>query len=305
MGSMRRRIPLSLVIVSGVLTGVVLQPQEARAAPPVWSITPTGVTCKNSTSCSAVAGPALGLVEKVTPFIFDDEFSATTLSSAWTAVAGGNASNRERECYSPENVSISGGSLHETAAVGSIPGCYCPPASSTECPYTSGAIQWASLSFTYGTISVRAKFAGGQGTWPAIWLLGADCQQQTWIRSGPSCDWPAPGSNEIDIAEILNSDDTQVNEQIHTENSSGTRESPGCRATTSDASKRWHTYTLIWTPQSLTWEIDGHEMCRKTSFIPQTPMFLIINTAVGGIGAGPVKNSTLPQTTDVDYVRVT
>jgi hypothetical protein len=34
-------------------------------------------------------------------------------------------------------------------------------------------------------------------------------------------------------------------------------------------------------------------------------MFLIINTAVGGIGAGPVKNSTLPQTTDVDYVRVT
>jgi hypothetical protein len=33
-------------------------------------------------------------------------------------------------------------------------------------------------------------------------------------------------------------------------------------------------------------------------------MFLIINTAVGGIGGGTVDPSTLPQTHQVDYVRV-
>jgi hypothetical protein len=34
-------------------------------------------------------------------------------------------------------------------------------------------------------------------------------------------------------------------------------------------------------------------------------MFLMINTAVGGGGGGSVVNSTLPQSLQVDYLRVT
>jgi hypothetical protein len=34
-------------------------------------------------------------------------------------------------------------------------------------------------------------------------------------------------------------------------------------------------------------------------------MFVIVDTAVGGTNGGPVNNATLPQTTSVDYVRVT
>ena len=108
----------------------------------------------------------------------------------------------------------------------------------------------ASLSFTYGTVSVRAKLAGGRGTWPAIWLLETDCQSPTWLEN--NCAWPAPGSNEIDIAEILVSNLTSVNEQIHTEDSNGAWESPGCSATASDVSQNRHTYTLIWAQGSLT-----------------------------------------------------
>jgi beta-glucanase (GH16 family) len=228
--------------------------------------------------------------------IFDDEFPGSTLSSAWTAVAGpGDQSNYEQECYSPQNVTVSGGVLQEEAEVAS-------PSTNT-CGYISGAVQWTSLSFTYGTVSVRAKLAGGQGTWPAIWLLGADCQTPTWLQN--SCPWPAPGSDEIDIAEILSSVQNSVNEQIHTENPSGVFESPGCAASTSDVSQNWHVYTLIWAPGSLTWEIDGVQTCQVTSYVPTTPMFLIIDTAVGGAGAGTVQNSTLPQTTDINYVRVT
>jgi hypothetical protein len=50
--------------------------------------------------------------------------------------------------------------------------------------------------------------------------------------------------------------------------------------------------------------IDGVTTCVLTSPIPSTPMFMIIDTAVGGDGGGQIVNSTLPQTTQVDYVRV-
>ncbi len=244
---------------------------------------------------TAYSAPITVIVNNSAP-TFDDEFQGSTLSSAWTAVSGpGDQSNNEQECYSPQNVTVTGGLLEEEAQVGSVP--------KQTCGYISGAVQWTSLSFTYGTVSVRAKLSAGKGTWPAIWLLGTNCQRPTWLQN--NCAWPAPGSNEIDIAEILQSNLTKVNEQIHTENSSGASESPGCTAATSNASQNWHTYTLIWAPGSLTWEIDGVQTCKTTSYVPSTPMFMIIDTAVGGVGGGSVQNSTLPQTTEVDYVRVT
>jgi beta-glucanase (GH16 family) len=235
--------------------------------------------------------------------IFDDEFSGKTLSSPWVVDRGANPSNGELECYARQNVSVSGGYLHEQVVNGRWCGAYCPPTSMTLCPYVSGDVQWATFNFTYGTITVRAKFAGGIGPWPAVWLLGADCQSPTWLTS--SCNWPTSGSSEIDIAEVLGSNDNRVNEQIHAEDAYGDVEMPKCEPYVSESNKKWYNYTLIWTPESLTWEIDGVQTCQMTQFVPNQPMFLIINTAVGGIGAGRVAPKTLPQTTEIDYVRVT
>lgn len=240
--------------------------------------------------------------------LFDDEFAGSSLSSAWLAANGANPNNGEQECYDSNNVVVNDG-LEEQAAVGSVENCYCPPTppSVEECPYVSGAVQWSSLGFTYGTVSVRAKFAGGTGTWPAIWLLGTNCQSPEWITSGSKCDWPQSGANEIDIAEILDSNHDTVSQGVWTAGSSGnTVHLPKypCRASESDVSTHWHTYTLIWSPGSLTWEVDGVKTCNLTEQVPSTPMFLIINTAVGGVGAGSVNSSTLPQATEVQYVRV-
>ena len=132
------------------------------------------------------------LTGEVTPFIFDDGFQGSELSSAWTAIAGpGDPSNSEQECYSPHNTTVTGGMLNQKAEVRSISNCNCPSATQSPdgCGYISGAVQWTSLSFTYGTVSVRAKLAGGKGTWPAIWLLGADCQVRhgsNQVAHGPS-----------------------------------------------------------------------------------------------------------------------
>jgi len=238
--------------------------------------------------------------------IFDDNFAGNTLSNAWTAVNGSNPSNGEQECYSSNNVTVNNGTLSEQAALGSQGGCNCPPSSSTPCPYVSGAVQWRSFSFTYGTISVRADLAGGIGTWPAIWLLGTNCQMPQWINPSPGsgCNWPSPGSNEIDIAEAL-PDTFWVNEQVHTTDSSGAIVQPGCYLLSCPVNTPgWHTYTLVWAPGSLIWEIDGVQTFNITTDVPSTPMFLIIDTAVGRSGS-TVINQTLPQTTQVQYVKVT
>ena len=229
---------------------------------------------------------------------FSDEFDGSALdTSKWVALnRSGDSSNQEVGCYAPDHVGVSGGLLTLRTDVAA-----CPDGKS----YTSGAIQMKSFSFTYGTVEFRSREAGGSGTWPAEWLLGTNCQQSNLGGSNvgdpnaPVCAWPNPGSDEIDIAEIFFYDHTMVNEQIH----SGVNQDQ-CLPHVSDVTQNWHTYQLVWSPGSLVWKIDGVTTCTKTAGIPSTPMFLIINTAVGGIGGGTVDASTLPQTHQVDYVRV-
>ena len=225
---------------------------------------------------------------------FSDEFNGSSLdTSKWVALdRSGDSSNQEVGCYAPDHAGVSGGVLTLRTDVAA-----CPDGRS----YTSGAIQMRSFSFTYGTVEFRSKEAGGVGTWPAEWLLGANCQQTNVASADntPPCAWPNPGSDEIDIAEIFSYDHTMVNEQIH----SGSNQDR-CLPHVSDVTQNWHTYQLVWAPGSLVWKIDGVTTCTKTAGIPSTPMFLIINTAVGGIGGGTVDASTLPQTHQVDYVRV-
>jgi beta-glucanase (GH16 family) len=212
----------------------------------------------------------------------------------------GDYSNNELGCYLPANVTLSGGFLTiESLVQSQVCGDSTHAASSWN--YTSGMIQWNSLHFTYGTIEYRAKMPGGSGPWPAIWLLGYNCQASNIISADniAPCNWPVPGSDEIDMTEILGGT-TTVNQQIHTGS-----HNDGCGATTTDVSQNYHVYDLVWSPGSMVWKIDGKTTCTiNQSYVPSTPMFLIINTAIGGAAGTPV-NSTFPQSMSVDYVKVT
>jgi beta-glucanase (GH16 family) len=225
--------------------------------------------------------------------IFDDEFNCSSLdTSKWVALnRPGDSSNSERECYLASNVTEGNGVLTLDSTSAPCMGL----------PYSSGAVQWRSFSFTYGTLEFRSKEAGGTGTWPAEWLLGTDCQQSNVSLDNPgSCHWPNPGSDEIDVAEILGGDHSKVSQGIHSAGAS-----PNCLTSVSaDVSQNWHTYDLVWSKDSLVWKIDGVTTCTVAEHVPTTPMFLIINTAVGGSGAGNVDSATLPQIHQIDYVRV-
>lgn len=234
--------------------------------------------------------------------VFFDDFLGTTLDATkWVALnRHGDYSNNELQCYLPANVSVGSGYLNILSQA-QTQTCGDANHSPIQWNYTSGMVQWSNFNFTYGTVEFRAKMAGGQGTWPAIWLLGANCQttNQTTSDNTGSCSWPDPGSDEIDITEIKNANLTTVWQNVI----SGGSGFQTCTPTTADVSQNWHVYQLVWGAGSLIWKIDGTQTCKFTSNIPSNPMFLMINTAIGGSGGG-VNNSTLPQTLQVDYVKV-
>jgi beta-glucanase (GH16 family) len=259
-----------------------------------------GLACVLVTGCSQSSGSG----EPTTPVggsFFADDFSGSSLGSAWAPVARhGDYGNSELQCYLPTNVAVKDGNLVIVSRA-ETENCGDALHAAANWSYTSGMVQWKSLEFTYGTVECRARMAGGKGTWPSIWLLGADCQSTnvgTADNTG-TCNWPQPGSEEIDITEIKNSDPTV----IHQNAISGNSGFQSCTPTVSDVSRNWHVYQLVWAPGSLTWKVDGTTTCTKTSNIPSHPMFLMINTAMGGEG-GAIDATTLPETTFVDYVKV-
>jgi beta-glucanase (GH16 family) len=156
-------------------------------------------------------------------------------------------------------------------------------------PYSSGRVSTEKkFSFLYGKVEVRAKLPGTKGLWPAIWLLPADGS------------WPP----EIDVTELLGHLPRRDFMTFHW----GTR-----RAQQQDQSKfdgpdftaGYHLFTVEWMPGQIRWLIDGIERKVVTSNVPDKPMFLIINTAVGGPWAGePDKTTVMPQSFLIDYVRV-
>lgn len=227
---------------------------------------------------------------------FHDDFEAGSLSSAWTVL------NRPDEapnpvCFTPSRAAVSSGTLNLTLAVDSSCNGY---------SYTSSTVIWSSFNYLYGKFTARVKFPGGSGPWPAVWLLGANCQDyypRTPDNIG-KCVWPddSADSAEIDIAEPLFSDHTHVNQQVHM---TGTGD-PGCNPSTSDISAGYHTYGLDWTASSLVWTIDGTATCTisDSSKIPHHAMFLLFDVTTGGCCSGPIVDGTLPQTMFIDDVRV-
>ncbi len=245
-----------------------------------------------------VTGVDFTATAAVSTVIFYDDFTGTSIdTAAWTVMnRPGDPTNDEAQCYRLANVAVADGNLNITARAEPV---VC--SDGTAYSYTSGMVQWTTLSFLYGTVEIRARLSDGQGPWAALWLLGTNCQQQniTFDPNGP-CDWPNTGSDEIDIADNLYGSTTNVYQWIHS-NTTNT----GCITPTTDVSRNWHTYSLTWAPGLLEWRIDGGMTCRTTTGVPSTPMFLILNVAMNGAGGGPILNSTLPQAIAVDYVKVT
>lgn len=216
----------------------------------------------------------------------------------WIAFNRAGGPNSQLQCFTPKNVSVSNGNLVITTNAEAAT-CSSFDLSAAAHGYASGFVAMRSFNFLYGTVEVRAKFGGGTGTgaWPAIWMADASCQASDPTGTDGRCN-----GQEIDVAEILNSDFTHVNQQIHVDNFA---HNDGCTALATDSSKTFHVYQLLWSPGSLVFRIDGATTCTVAKpYAPSAPMYLKLDMFAGKAG-GPVRNSSLPWTTLIDYVKVT
>jgi len=171
-------------------------------------------------------------------------------------------------------------------------------------------VQWKSFNFTYGTITVRAKFlAKNAGLWPAIWLLGSNCQNTNPFTADvdyDTCpDMSLPSYTEIDMVECDVDNWCQLALANDANSGSGGKSFPTCGYS---VDTNFHVFTLNWTANEVAVSVDGQSTgCSFSSpkwTIPSTPMFLIIQTQTGGYGGTP-NNALLPATLQVDYVKVT
>ena len=219
-------------------------------------------------------------------------------ANQWIAFNRAGAANSNLQCFKPSNVSVAGGYLILTTRVENA-SCSSIDLPLGTFPYTSAFVSMRTFHFLYGTVEFRAKFGGGDrtGAWPTVWMLDSSCQASDPTGTDDACN-----GQEIDVAEILDGNFRQVNQQIHVDNFA---HNEGCSAPVSDASRNFHTYQLVWSPRSLVFKIDGRPTCTlRGEYIPKAAMYVKISVYAGKSG-GSIRNESLPWKTLIDYVKVT
>ncbi len=229
--------------------------------------------------------------------VWYDEFDTdgSPDSANWTYDLGTGTDgwgNNESQYYTDrtDNVSISDGTLKITAKKESYEGS----------EYTSARILTQDLfEFTYGRVDIRAKLPSGGGTWPALWMLGANFDTTGW----PAC-------GEIDIMEHVGNDEGTVHGSIHNTSSSGATVNTG-EVTVSDATSEFHVYSVNWSEDEISFLVDDEIFY---TYNPDTKdgdtwpfdsdQFLILNVAMGGSFGGDIDDAFTEASMEVDYVRV-
>jgi beta-glucanase (GH16 family) len=203
--------------------------------------------------------------------------------------------NNEREWYIPSSAKTDGQGNLVLAATKAVAGdhlnCYYGP-----CTWKSAKlITLGKIGLKYGRLEIRAKLSGGQGQWPAIWLLGAN---------QPSVGWPQCG--EVDIAEWKGDIPSML---------WGTLHGPGYlnqgnTTTINGGFTGYHTYRIDWVPNQITWYLDGvqyHQMRASdiggNTWVFNTEQYLLLNVAMGGNFVGNQIGGGVTQTSmSVDWI---
>lgn len=146
------------------------------------------------------------------------------------------------------------------------------------------------FSQCFGRFEVRCRVPRGKGLWPAFWMLPDPLT------------WPP----EIDVLEILGHDTDQVYLSHHwpdPKNPGGKSLSQTEKFRGPDFAEGFHTFAVEWEATEIRWYVDGVQRHRATREIPQGPMFLLLNLAVGGWAEAPDETTVFPALYEIDYVR--
>ena len=177
--------------------------------------------------------------------------------------------------------------------------------------FTSARLN-AKFAFTYGRIDVRAKLPIDSGTWPAIWMLGKNINEDGGYFDAAygTTNWPACG--EIDIMEhgIFPSENINfIQSAIHTPSSNGNTVNKG-GIVASDLANSYHVYSMNWSPNQISFLLDDvifytyNPAIKNASTWPfDKEQYLLLNIAMGGY-AGTIAPNFTETSMDIDYVRI-
>lgn len=196
--------------------------------------------------------------------------------------------NNESQYYTdrPTNIEVADGLLKITAQRENFNGQ----------AFTSARIKTKDqFEFTFGRVEVRAKLPQGGGTWPAIWMLGANIDTVGWPETG-----------EIDIMEHVGNQQNTIFSSLHYPGNSGGNAVTES-TTVADASTAFHVYAAEWTATQIRFYVDEtlyHIFPNDPNLPFNKDFFLILNVAMGGNFGGTIDSSFNQSTMEVDYVRV-
>jgi beta-glucanase (GH16 family) len=229
--------------------------------------------------------------------VFSDEFETPgALDPTKWGYDIGYIANDEKQYYTSrsENVRAEGGNLVIEARKEPHQGY----------AYTSArVVTRGRFAFRYGRVEVRAKLPTGNGTWPAIWMLGTNIDQVGW----PTC-------GEIDIMENVGFDPLLIHGSVHTaayNHTIGTQKTAS--VTVASPWEDFHVYSMEWFADHIDVLVDGqkHFTFRNEGTGSRTwpfdePQYLILNLAVGGSWGGQkgIDDSRFPHRYRIDYVRI-
>lgn len=223
---------------------------------------------------------------------FADHLDGKLPSDTWSFDIGDGSSagligwgNNELEYYTAESVRIENNLIitAQRAPANTSLQCYYGPAQ-----WTSGKIHTAGkVGFKFGRIEIKAKLPSGIGTWPALWLLGAN------LIDGVA--WPHCG--EIDILENTGVNPFQVQGTIHGDGYFGEEGLTKIIQSPTPLSESFHNFAIAWNEDYIEWFFDGESYNKFSKASVEATgkpwpfsqeFYLIMNLAIGGWFAGEV-----------------
>jgi len=177
--------------------------------------------------------------------VWSEEFNGSGKPSdaEWAYETGGSGwGNNELEYYTNGvngNVREEGGHLVIQARVEEQGGKH----------FTSTRMH-SKKAWTYGKFEARAKHPKGKDLWPAIWMMPQSSVYGPWAASG-----------EIDIMEARGQKPRVTQGTIHYGGASPNNvwSGSGEKDLGFDFSADWHTHTLEWNNQTISWAVDGKQ----------------------------------------------
>lgn len=173
--------------------------------------------------------------------------------------------------------------------------------------YTSARLN-SKFAFTYGRVEMKVKLPKGAGTWPAIWMLNKNIDEDGayWDNQGfGEMKWPQCG--EIDILEHWGKNQNYVSSALHNASSYGYKVTNIGGRKIKNASKAFHIYTLDWSEEKMTFSVDGEVYYSYTpsaknadNWPYDADYYLLLNIAI----ESDIDPKFTESAMQVDYIRV-